>query len=171
MPCTEQIADDCLACGQRAQVCARGLDYAVNDRQDRVLEMLSWLRGRREASKRTEAAADKLIHNLGVAAYSAARRREHEATCKALAGDWRRVALAVARKTGRRVGLDTSTRMATDAKLGAEGNPGARSPQPLSDVDPLDELMRLGPGAMVRPVRTPKRLRHWRRHVERKQIR
>ena len=133
--------------------------------------MLSWLCRQRDKIERIEAEADELIHKLGVGAYPAARRREHEAGSEGMATHWRRVALAVARKTGRRVGLDTSTRMATDAKLGAEGNPGARSPQPLSDVDPLDELMRLVPGATPRSVRAPKRLRYWRRHAEGKKDR
>jgi hypothetical protein len=34
-----------------------------------------------------------------------------------MARHWRRVALAIARKTSRRVGLDTSTRMVADADL------------------------------------------------------
>src|SRR5215469_15299547 len=114
--------------------------------------MLSWVRRQRDKIEQIEAEADALIHNLGTGAYSAARRREHEAASEAMARHWRRVALAIARKTGRRVGLDTSTRMATDADLTAEGNPGAASRPPLSEVDPLDELMRLVPGAMSRPV-------------------
>ena len=72
-------------------------------------------------------------------------------------------AVAIAHMTGRRVGLETSTRMAIDAHLSAERDPGTDSRPALSDVDPLDELMRLIPGAMARPVRAPKRLRHWRR--------
>jgi hypothetical protein len=103
--------------------------------------MLSWVRRQRDKIE----GMDALIHNLGVGAYSAARRREHEATSEAMARYWRRVALAFARKTGRRVGLDTSTRMATDANLTAEGNPGAPLRPPPSDVDPLDELMSLAP--------------------------
>jgi hypothetical protein len=133
--------------------------------------MLSWLRRQRDKIERIEAEADALIHDLGVGAYSAARRREHEASSEAMARHWRRVALAVARKTGRRVGLDTSTRMATDANLTSEGNPGAPSHRPPSDLDPLDELNRLVPGATTRSVRAPKRLRHWRHQAERKKVR
>jgi hypothetical protein len=132
--------------------------------------MLSWIRRQRDKIERIEAEADELIHKLGVGAYPAARRREHEAGSGAMARHWRRVALAVARKTGRRVGLDTSTRMATDVNLTAEGNLRASPRPPLSDVDPVDELMRLVPEAMTRPVRTPTRLRYWRRHAERKQV-
>jgi hypothetical protein len=69
------------------------------------------------------------------------------------------------------VGLDTSTRMETDADLTAEGNPGAASRPPPTDADPLDELMRLVPEAISRPVRASKRLQYWRRHAERKQVR
>lgn len=133
--------------------------------------MLTWVRRQRGKIERIEAEADVLIHNLGVGAYSAACRREHEAASQATARHWRRVALAVARKTGRRVGLDTSTRMATDANLTAEGNPDAPLRPPRTDVDPLDALMRLVPGAMAHPVRARKRLQHWRRHAERKRVR
>jgi hypothetical protein len=38
------------------------------------------LRRRRERIERINAEADALIHNLGTAAYSAASRREHEAS-------------------------------------------------------------------------------------------
>jgi hypothetical protein len=107
--------------------------------------MLSWVRRQRDKIERIEAEADALIHNLGVGAYSAARRREHEADSEEMARHWRSVALAVARKTGRRVGLDTSTRMARDSDLTAEGNHGSDSPRALTDIDPLDELVRLVP--------------------------
>jgi hypothetical protein len=62
--------------------------------------MLSWVRRQRDKIERIEAEADTLIHNLGVGAYSAARRRAHEAGSEAMARDWRRIALAVAHKTG-----------------------------------------------------------------------
>jgi len=77
--------------------------------------MLSWLRRRRERIERIDAEADAFIHNLGAAAYSAARRRGHEASSDAMAKHWHRVALAIAKKTGKRVGVDTATRMAKDA--------------------------------------------------------
>ncbi len=66
--------------------------------------MLSWLRRRRERIERIDAEADALLHNLGAAAYSGARRREHEASSDAMANHWHRVALATAKKTGKRVG-------------------------------------------------------------------
>ena len=92
--------------------------------------------------------------------------REHEANSETMARRWRRFALAVARKTDTRVGLDTSTRMAKEANLTAEGNPGSYPRPPLSDLDPLDELMRRVPGATIRSIRAPKRPRHWRRQAE-----
>ena len=73
--------------------------------------MLSWLRRRRERAESIEVEADGFIHNLGAAAYSAARRREHGASSDAMAKHWRRVALAIAKKTGKRVGVETATRM------------------------------------------------------------
>ena len=63
--------------------------------------MLSWVRRQRDKLERIEAEAEALIHNLGVGAYSTARRREHEADSERLARHWRRVALAVARKNAR----------------------------------------------------------------------
>ena len=56
--------------------------------------------------------ADALIGELGVEAYAEARRREYESSGDAIALWWNRVALAVAHKTGERIGLDTSTRLA-----------------------------------------------------------
>ena len=72
--------------------------------------MLSWLRRRRETAERIDAEADVLIGELGVEAYAEARRREYESSDDAIALWWNRVALAVAHKTGKRIGLDTSTR-------------------------------------------------------------
>jgi len=66
--------------------------------------MLSWLRRRRETAERIEAEADALIGELGVAAYAEARRREYESSGDAIAFRWNQVALAVAHKTGERIG-------------------------------------------------------------------
>ena len=69
--------------------------------------MLSWLARRRARIVRLDAEAEALIRDLGDRAYSEARR-------------WGRGALAVARETGKRVGLDTATRMAMDADFSLE---------------------------------------------------
>jgi hypothetical protein len=91
--------------------------------------MISWLRHRRERLEQVDAEADKLIGDLGVEAYAEARRREHESSDDAMALRWNRIALAVAHKTGKRVGLDTSTRMAMNVDLGPDREPaGARAP-------------------------------------------
>ena len=79
-------------------------------------EMRSWLRRRRERLERAEAEANALILDLGATAYSQARQREHEASSDAMAREWNRVALAVARKTGQTLGLNASTRIAIDAE-------------------------------------------------------
>jgi hypothetical protein len=79
--------------------------------------MLSWLPYRRARIERIEAEAEALIHDFGSAAYGEARQREHEASSDAMARDWKSVALAVAEKTGKRIGLDTSTQMARVADL------------------------------------------------------
>ena len=71
--------------------------------------MLRWLRRRQD---------EALIRDHGAAAYREARERERDViltdgTTHAgrTPAHWRRVALAVARMTGKRVGLDTATRM------------------------------------------------------------
>ena len=58
-----------------------------------------------------DAEAEALIGYFGVEAYCEARRRERGASSEAIARDWGRVARAVARKTKRRIGLDTAPRM------------------------------------------------------------
>jgi hypothetical protein len=52
-----------------------------------------------------------LIRDHGAEAYSKARQREHDASSDAMVKHWRRVVLAIAKKTGKRVGVDTPTRM------------------------------------------------------------
>jgi hypothetical protein len=105
--------------------------------------MRSWRGRRRERLERVEAEADALILDLGATAYSQARRREHEASSDAIAREWNQVALAVARKTGQTVGLNASTRVATDAKPVAQfriqffGVPTDRAPTILGEVDLL----------------------------------
>ena len=103
--------------------------------------MRSWLRRRRARLERVEAEADALILDLAATAYSQARRREHEASSDAMAREWNRVALAVARKTGQTVGLNASTRIAMDAEPVAQfriqffGVPTDRAPTILGEVD------------------------------------
>ena len=55
---------------------------------------------------------------------------------------WRDVALAIARKTGKRVGLDTATRMSLDADFSEGGEPQSPGVEP-EKVDPIDELKQL----------------------------
>jgi hypothetical protein len=105
--------------------------------------MRSWLPRRRERLERVEAEADTLIPDLGATAYSQTRRREHEASANAVAREWNRIALAVARKTGQTVGLNASTRIAIEAKPVAQfriqffGVPTDRAPTILGEVDLL----------------------------------
>jgi len=114
--------------------------------------MLSWLARRRARIERIEAEAEALIRNLGDWAYSEARRREHEASSDAIAKDWSRVALAVARKTGKRVGLDAATRMSTDADLSLREDAAASiEPPPHAKTDPIEELARIVAESPTRP--------------------
>ena len=46
--------------------------------------------------------AEALISNSGVDAYRIARRRADESSSRQIAKDWSRVAVAIARKTGKR---------------------------------------------------------------------
>ena len=83
---------------------------------------------------------------LGVEAYAEARRKEYEFSGDAIALWWNRVALAVAQKTGGRIGLDTSTRMAMNAVFAPDReHTGAREPRPSSQGDELKSTLALQP--------------------------
>ena len=108
--------------------------------------MLSWLRRQRETVKRIDAEADALIGELGVEAYAEARRREYESSNDAMALRWNQVALAIAHKTGERIGLDTSTRIAMNIVFAPDRkHPGDRKPQPFSQADELKNTLALQP--------------------------
>ncbi len=63
--------------------------------------MLAWLLWRLERIERIHAIAGALLRDFGDEAYAEARRREREAPGDERARDWRRIALAVARRTRR----------------------------------------------------------------------
>ena len=80
--------------------------------------MLRWLRCRQEARRLAQADAEALIRDHGAEAYREARERERDVILTdgtTHAGrkpeHWRRVALIVAKRTGKRVGVDKATRM------------------------------------------------------------
>src|SRR5271166_5537150 len=104
--------------------------------------MRRWLRRRWERVDRVEGEADELVRLLGDDAYSEARWREHTASSSAMAQEWNLVALAIARQTGRRIGLDLSTRMAMNAVFVPDREPDRCRPRP-SELDPVDELKRI----------------------------
>jgi hypothetical protein len=105
-------------------------------------EILSWLRSRRERARRIEADAGMLVRELGPDAYAEARLMQRRAKSIEERRHWRDVALVVARKTGKRVGLDTATRMSLDADFSKHGEPQSPGLEPQK-VDPIDELKRL----------------------------
>ena len=105
-------------------------------------EVLSWLRRRRERARQIEADARTLIRELGPDAYAEARLMQRRAKSIEERRRWRDVALVVARKTGKRVGLDTATRMSLDADFSERGEPQSPRVEPQT-VDPIDELKRL----------------------------
>ena len=115
--------------------------------------MQPWLSSRRARNQRIEAEAEALIRDLGDRAFHEARRREHEASSDASASDWAEVALAVARKTGSRIGLDISTQLAMNTFFLLDREPDeARELRPHSDPGPVDKPKRL-------PVPTPQPFR------------
>ena len=96
--------------------------------------MLGWLRRRRERAEWIEAEAESLSRELGVAAYSEARRREREANSIAEARQYNRVALAIAGRTCSAVGVGAGARMASDAILASTFETSAARPgAPLPD--------------------------------------
>ncbi len=105
--------------------------------------MLTWLRRRREEAGRAEADAAELVAADPLRAYSEARQRQHDAHNAETFAHWGRVALAVARLTGKRIGLDTATRMTTDADYRRRPErllSVVREPPP--DIDQLEVLRR-----------------------------
>jgi hypothetical protein len=105
--------------------------------------MRAWLRQRRERAERIEDEAGELIRLLGDDAYAEARWREHTASSSASAREWNLIALAIARRTGRCIGLDLSTRMAMNAVFVPDRGPDRRRPRPSPELDPVDELKRI----------------------------
>ena len=106
--------------------------------------MLTWLRRRCEEARRAEADASALIAADHFGAYSEARQRQQDAHNPESFAHWGRVARAVSRRTGKRLGLDTATRMASDANYGSYLGTFASPPHaPVPELDPLDELVRL----------------------------
>ncbi len=113
--------------------------------------MLRWLRRRRQAAHLAQADAEALVRDHGAEAYSEARQRERDVilpdgTTHAgrTPAHWRRVALIVARMTGKRVGLDSVTRMAIDSDFSGRSElVERRSTRRADDVDALEELRRL----------------------------
>jgi hypothetical protein len=76
---------------------------------------LWWHPLRHARIENTDAEAEAMIRDFGVAAYYQARRMEHEASSRAMARDWARIALTIAQKTDRRVSPDTARRLARRA--------------------------------------------------------
>ena len=82
-----------------------------------------------------------LFGEVDVEAYAEAHRKEYETSGDAMAQKWNRIALAVAPKTGKRVGLDTSTRMARNAVFAPDREPAdALEPRPSWELCQVDVL-------------------------------
>ncbi len=104
--------------------------------------MFAWIARRREVASQAETDATVLIAEHGASAYAEARRRQKDAINAEDAARWRRAAIAIAKLTGRRIGLDAATRMAAAADMTAMPVVGAPSwpAGPLHEIDPLGEL-------------------------------
>jgi hypothetical protein len=101
----------------------------------------SWPSHRRARIEQIEAEAETLLRDLGDAAYSEARRREHEANSDTIAENWRLVALAVARMSGGHEDFDSSSRLAANIALIPDREFSRSSKQPfLSAMWRPDEL-------------------------------
>jgi hypothetical protein len=55
-----------------------------------------------------------------------------------MAQEWNLIAIAIARQTGRRIGLDVSTQMAMNTVFAPDREPAERKPRPQSELAPLD---------------------------------
>jgi hypothetical protein len=93
-----------------------------------------------------EAEAEKLLRELGLAAYAEARRREHEASSDMIAEDWGLVASAVARLSGRREDSDSSNSLAANVVLIPDREPARLGKAPsLSAPARQDKPSAAGP--------------------------
>jgi hypothetical protein len=105
-------------------------------------EMRRWLRRRRERVERIEDEARELIRLLGGDAYGEALWREQTASSRTMEQEWNLIALAIARRTGRRIGLEVSTQMAMNVVFAPDRKPAEGKPQP-DPANPLSELKRI----------------------------
>jgi hypothetical protein len=140
----EKVADSRLPFGDAVEV-AHGAQLCSDKAgAQRGSEMLSWLRRRRESAGRIEAKAGDLVRGFGADAYSEARLREQHAGGLAERKQWSAIALAIARMTGKRVGLDTATRMTMDADYSTDSEASGGSPRAATpEIDPIAELKRI----------------------------
>ena len=98
--------------------------------------MIWWLWRRRARITDIDAEAEALIGELGVYAYAEARRKQDEASSKALARDWGRVALTVAKRRG----LDASTLIPADQVARGREPDATRGLGLNSELSPLGQL-------------------------------
>jgi hypothetical protein len=105
-----------------------------------------WSSLRRAKIRRIEAEAETLLRDLGDAAYAEACRREHEASSDTIAEDWRLVASAVARLSGRREESESSSHLEANVILIPDREPARSSKAPsLSALRHADEPSAAGP--------------------------
>ncbi len=111
--------------------------------------MVWWLGRERQKTQQIEAEADALIAGLGLEAYAEARQRERDANDLGEARFWDRVAVAIARKTCERLGIDTETRLAPAASFPVLDlfAPAPARPQDLDRLSPIDRPLLAAPGA------------------------
>ena len=116
-------------------------------------QMLSWLRRGRERNSWIESEAEMLVRDLGADAYRHARRKEREANSIGEAQEWKRVARAIASKTGKRGSWDSVSPQADDNSFLAYSEKYVALPRPPADQpEPVNRLRFLGPPpALLQP--------------------
>lgn len=84
-------------------------------RANGAIKMMSWSRLRRERSAWADTVGDAFIAEFGIDAYSKARGLQRDAATCELTSHWARVALTIARKMRKDIGLDTAAHMGKDS--------------------------------------------------------
>ena len=90
--------------------------------------MMSWRRLRHERSAWADTVGDAFIAEFGIDAYSKARGLQRDAATCELTSHWARVALTIARKMRKDIGLDTAAHMGKDSGSSTALKPAAICP-------------------------------------------
>jgi len=128
-------------------------ECAVITERTKGSQMLSWLRRGRERDSWIESEAEMLVRDLGADAYRHARQKEREANSIGEAQEWKRVARAIASKTGKRGAVDSISPQGNDDSFIAYAERYVAPPRtPADQPEPVNRLRSLGaPSALLQP--------------------